>query len=359
MPVKIAVVGGTGHFGLNHLRAFQRTGYLGQAECVAASGLPHEAEILQERAREYGFEGYTDWKEMVEREDVDAVTVVTPDFLHREIAMYALEAGKHVLVEKPLDVTVEGCEQITALAEKKGLLLEVDFHKRHDPQHILMRQKVLAGELGRIEYGYAHMEDRIEVPRDWLKSWAAKSSSNWFLGIHFYDLVRWMIDSNAVSVYATGTKGGKLEEIGIGGWDSIQAHVQFENDACVTFQTSWILPDGFESVVNQGVRLVGTEGMLECDSQDRGTQTCTAEEGMRTWNPSFLRTRIDKQGREIWEGYGIDSILDFVENIAYLKSGGTLKDLEGKYPSGRDGIEATRIAEGVEESLKKGSVVDV
>jgi predicted dehydrogenase len=358
MPVKVAIVGGTGHFGLNHLRAFQRAGYVGLAECVAMSGLPHEADVLEERGRQFGVKGYTDWKEMIDKEDVDGVTVVTPDFLHKEMALYALNAGKHVLVEKPLDVTVEGCEEITSLAEDKGLLLEVDFHKRHDPAHLLMRDKIMAGELGKIQYGYAHMEDKIEVPRDWLKSWAAKSSPNWFLGIHFYDLVRWMIGSNAVSVYATGRKG-KLEEIGIGGWDAIQAHVQFENDAQVTFQTSWVLPDGFEAIVNQGVRLVGTEGVLECDTQDRGTETCTAAEGMRTWNPMFLRNRVDRHGREVWEGYGIDSILDFVENIEFLKSGGSLADLEGKYPSGRDGIEATRIAQGVEESIRQGSVVDV
>lgn len=104
---------------------------------------------------------------------------------------------------------------------------------------------------------------------------------------------------------------------------------------------------------------MGAEGVLECDSQDRGTRTCTAQEGMMTHNPSFLRTRIDKQGREIWEGYGIDSILDFTENIAHLRAGSSLADLDGKYPSGRDGIEATRIAGGVEESIEKGSVVDV
>ena len=115
-------------------------------------------------------------------------------------------------------------------------------------------------------------------------------------------------------------------------------------------------------MVNQGIRLVGTHGMLECDSQDRGTITCisddspgvtsgeTARIGMETHNKSFLRLKYDKQGRETWEGYGMDSIADFAYNLGVLADGGRLSDL-GEYPGGDDGLEATKIAAGVHERV--------
>ena len=162
-----------------------------------------------------------------------------------------------------------------------------------------------------------------------------------------------------VAVWATGAKG-RLESFGVNTWDSISAKVLFDNGSTVAFDTSWILPYEFEAVVNQGIRLVGELGMLECDSQDRGTITCCAEDhpAQQTHNKSFLRMKQDKQGREIWEGYGMDSIADFALNVNQLLEGQSLADL-GAYPSGEDGIEATRIAAGVHLSLETGGMVEL
>jgi predicted dehydrogenase len=361
---RIGVVG-VGTFGINHLRCFRQLGYVGAAELVAACDL-NEA-LLEERRKEFVFNPYTSVTEMLEKEKLDGITVVTPDPFHKEIVLAAAEAGVHVLCEKPLDVTCDGCQEMIDACEKAGLLLMVDFHKRYDEYHIAMKQKIDAGDFGTIQYGYAHMEDRIEVPKDWFPGWAVKSSPAWFLGIHFYDLARFFLGADGVEVWATGAKG-RLSSLGVDTWDSISAKVLFSNGATLAFDTSWILPYEFEAVVNQGIRLVGTHGMLECDSQDRGTVTCissdapgvvsgaTSRVGMETHNKSFLRQKFDKQGREIWEGYGMDSIADFAYNVAVLLDGGKISDLSG-YPTGQDGLEATRIAEGVHRSLEVGGLV--
>ncbi len=352
---RIGVIG-IGTFGINHLRCFRQMGYWGEAELVAAADINEE--LLEERSQEFDFEPYVDYKEMLANERLDAVTVVTPDPYHREIVIDAANAGVHVLCEKPLDVTVEGCQEMIDACEDNGVLLQVDFHKRYDEYHIAMKQKIDAGDLGEIEYGYSHMEDRIEVPRDWFPGWAVNSSPGWFLGIHFYDLARFLMnDANGVRVWATGVRR-KLRSLGVDTWDSISAKVEFDNGASVMFDTSWILPDTFEAIVNQGIRLVGTEGMLECDSQDRGTITCNYEDGMQTHNMSFLRERTDKQGREIFEGYGMDSIADFARNVNLLLDGGSLEDI-GAYPDGHDGLEATKIAAGVHESVESGQIVEL
>jgi len=352
---RIGVIG-LGEFGIQHLRCFRQMGYRGEAQLVAACD--NNEELLKQRMEEFDFHGYTDFEEMLDKEDLDAVTVVTPDYLHKMFVVAAAQRGIHVLSEKPLDVSMKGCREMIAAAEANNVLLQVDFHKRYDEYHIAMKQKIDAGDLGEIEYGYAHMEDRIEVPRDWWPRAAEKSSPAWFLGIHFYDVARFLMGgAKGTKVWATGVKK-KLKSLGVDAWDSISAKVLFDNGATIMFDTSWIMPDPFEAIVNQGIRMVGTEGMLECDSQDRGTITCTYSKGMETHNKSFLRERVDKQGRQVFDGYGMESIADFAYNVNVLLDGGSMDDL-GDHPDGYDGLEATRIGVGVHQSVETGELVDV
>ncbi len=354
MPVRIAVVG-AGRFGQTHLDVFTQATESGAAVLAAiAEADPARAKDLRAR---YTCPVHEDYREMLAREPLDAVTIATPDHLHREIALAAAAAGKHVLVEKPLDVTVEGAEEIVRAARKAGVLLQVDFHKRYDPDHQAIERRVRAGDLGGILYGNVHMEDRVEVPARWFPRWASSSSPAWFLGVHFYDLVRWILKSEAKSVFATGTKGTLLKDHGIDTWDCVNAKVDFVNGAAFTFDTSWVLPDGFEAIVNQGLRIVGTKGVFECDSQDRGTRSCIAGEGMATYNNNFKREAAGRGGRTILRGYGIESIEDFAGNVAFLLAGGKLEDLKGVWASGEDGLEATRIAVAAHESLSTGKVV--
>ena len=354
MPVRIAVIG-AGKFGQTHLDVFTQTGESGVAALAAiAESNPVRAEELRAR---YPFPVYTDYREMLARETLDAVSVATPDHLHREIVVAAAAAGKHILVEKPLDVTVEGAEAMVRAARKAGVLLQVDFHKRYDPDHQAIERRVRAGDLGEILYGSVHMEDRIEVPVTWFPKWAAASSPAWFLGVHFYDLVRWILKSEAKTVYATARKTALLKYHGIDTYDCVNAKVGFENEAAFTFDTSWVLPAGFEAIVNQGIRIVGTKGVFECDSQDRGSRSCIEGEGMATYNNNFKREAIDRSGREVLRGYGVESIEDFAGNVAYVKSGGRLEDLKGVWASGEDGLEVTRLTVAVHESLATGRVV--
>mgnify|MGYP001114694088 FL=1 len=355
MVVRVAVIGG-GKFGTNHLKTFKQLEYMGRAELVALADI--NPKVLEEQCKAFEVKGYTSYREMLDKEELDAVTVVTPDHLHREIAVHVAETGKHILVEKPLDVTVEGCTEIIEAASGNNLLLQVDFHKRFDPDHVALKKAIEDGKLGNIEYGYAWMEDTIEIPSKWFPGWAPKSSPAWFLGIHYYDLVGWLLSSTATRVYATGIKS-KLQKMGVDTYDSIQAKVEFKNGASVFFDTSWILPERFEAVVNQGLRLVGSEGFWEVDAQNRGVEACTNVEGMRTFNNHFIREERDKLGRAVFKGYGITSIEDFIVNIELLKQGCSIQDLHGKYASGEEGREATRIAVAVHKSVKEQAIVPV
>ena len=282
-----------------------------------------------------------------------------PTTLHCAVAMDVLERGLHCMVEKPLDVTVEGCRQMIAKAKEKGVLLEVDFHKRFDPYHIELRESYLEGKFGEIEYGYAWMEDKLFVPVSMLRSWSGHSSPVWFLGVHMMDLVRWIMNNPApTKVYATGAKR-KLASMGIDTFDSVQTQVTFANGAHITFHNSWILPDNFEAVVHQGVKLVGSEGIFECDSQYRGGRGCTKGEPMRTWNLGIKYRERDKRNQVRWRGYFHSSIADFAENLLFLEEGGSIEELEGLYPSGEDGLAITQIACAAHASIESGAPVDI
>jgi predicted dehydrogenase len=359
MSARIAVIGG-GRFGEMHLRAFAQMQREGRVQLVGLADV--DEKILAQRCEQYGIPGFSDYREMIDRTNSDAVTVVTPDFLHHEAAVCCLRAGKHVLVEKPLDVTVAGCREIVELAEARGLFVQVNFHKRYDPYHARLRDLIASGCLGEIEYGYAHVEDRIEVPRDWFRSWAARSSPSWFLGVHMYDLIRWLVQDEFRSVSATGFKK-KLVSLGIDTYDSIQAKLVLANGSSFTVDSSWILPESFEAVVNQGIRIVGSEGIAEVDTQDRGARTCAGALGggtaagkasMQTLNLGFFLEEKDSRGLSRFGGYGITSIQDFAENVNHILEGASPADLKGVHANGRDGLEISRVAAAIHESLQAG-----
>ena len=354
--IRIGVVGG-GTYGESHLTVFKDLEEGGQIQLAALAEVKDD--LREKRRNQFNIPVYADYREMLDKEQPDGVTVATPDHLHHDIAMAILNRGIHCFVEKPLDITVQGCKRLIAEAEEKGVLLEVDFHKRFDPYHIEMRECFLEGKFGEIEYGYAWMEDQLWVAADMLKSWSKDSSPAWFLGVHIYDLVRWIMNNpDPVRVFATGWKK-KLLSMGIDTYDSIQAQVQFSNGANIAFHNCWILPDQYEAVVHQGVKLVGTEGIFECDSQYRGARGCLKNDRTKTWNLGIKYRERDKHNRFRFRGYFYSSIADFAENLLFLQKGGTLAELEGLYPSGREALAITQIACAAHESIRTGNPVKI
>jgi predicted dehydrogenase len=219
MRPRIGVIG-AGIYGTKVLKALSYADRTGDITLAALADI--NGEVASSQGKAFNIKSYTDYREMLRVEKLDAAAVVTPDFLHREIALEAEGLGVHLLVQKPLDTSSNGALEMITAARKSKIMLFVDFHKRFDPAHIQLKNDISKGRLGKIEYGYAHMEDKIVVPSIWFKNWASRSSPAWFLGIHFYDLIQWLLGSRPQRVYATGIRG-KLSGMGIDTFDSIQA----------------------------------------------------------------------------------------------------------------------------------------
>lgn len=179
--IRVAVVGG-GIYGTYHLQALKQLEKEEKVKLVALADLNEE--VLEKNKSAFKIKVYKDYREMLNKESLDALSVATPDFLHREITLEAIDNGLHVLVEKPLDITVEGCEEIIEHSQKRNVLVQVDFHKRYDPDHMLLEKLIRQGRMGDICYGYAWVEDRIDVPTEWF-NWTAKTSPAFFFGCSF------------------------------------------------------------------------------------------------------------------------------------------------------------------------------
>ncbi len=328
---------GLGTFGKNHVAAYAEHPF---AELVAVCDVKEE--LAKETADRYNVKWYVDYREMLEDPSIEAVSVATPDFLHKEPVLTCARKGKHILCEKPLATTVEDAEEMVNVVEKAGVTLMVDFHNRWNPPFALTKESVEKGELGEPVHAYIRLNDTIYVPTKML-SWADKSSVLWFLGSHTVDLARWIFNSEAVEVYATcGMK--VLEGRGIGTPDYYQYMIRFGNGATAMFENSWILPETLPTVVDFVAELTFTKGCVYIDPIQHGALKKFSEESGSY--PNIIGGPLMIHGRRI--GFVNESIAHFVDCIA---------DDKKPIATGKDGLAVTKILCAVDESARKGKPV--
>ncbi|MBN2626430.1 MAG: Gfo/Idh/MocA family oxidoreductase [Spirochaetales bacterium] len=141
--VRSAVIG-LGFIGIAHIEAIRRLGYVDVVALCTTSRSREKAEKL------FVDSYYSDYKEMLNREELDFVHICTPNASHYPIASYALEKGVNVILEKPMTLTVEEGEKLAGTAEERGLVAAVNFHNRFYPATHHLREKIRKDDLGRI-----------------------------------------------------------------------------------------------------------------------------------------------------------------------------------------------------------------
>lgn len=218
---------------------------------------------------------FTDYHELLASPDVDAVIVATPDFAHRDIAVAAARAGKHVLIEKPLATDLGEAREIVAAVRASGVTAMTLFNHRWIPAYWQAKQRILTGGLGKPVMAYARKNDTIHVPTEML-DWAARSSPAWFLNSHDIDLITWYLEDEAVEAHAYGVKR-VLAARGIDTYDAIQAQVRFRSGAIATFESSWIYPNSFPTMVDSWVAVTCETGVLHMDRKEEQLQVAGPE----------------------------------------------------------------------------------
>ncbi|GGD84673.1 Gfo/Idh/MocA family protein [Paenibacillus nasutitermitis] len=233
---------------------------------LAAVADAYEATLTKSKEK-YGVPGYLDVEDMINQEQLDAIVIATPDFLHKAPVMLAARKGIHIMVEKPFSTIVEEAEEMLEAVKAAGVKCLVAFENRWNSPFVAVKEAVDNGEIGKIITVNARLNDTIYVPTKMLK-WSQGSTPGWFLLPHATDIALWLKDSTPVKVYAVGTKK-KLVSMGLDIYDSIQAVVTFDDETHATFTTSWILPESMPLIYDFKYEIIGEDGALYVDLADQ------------------------------------------------------------------------------------------
>lgn len=236
-------------------------GFFGEYHAQAAASLPHvQLRALASRQdkrrkqlmKRFGVpSGYRDYHELLADPNIEAVSIVTHVDDHAEPTIAALRAGKHVLVEKPMARTVADCERMIEAAEKHDRILMVGHICRFNPRYAAVRERVVAGELGKVVSLFA----RRNIPAARSRGVLEKIGPLLGDGIHDTDLMLWMTGAKVRSVYAITHSERKLRFPDIG-W----AMYQFDNSAVGVIENVWFLPPGTPFRIHEQMELIGTAG---------------------------------------------------------------------------------------------------
>ncbi|MDD6263254.1 MAG: Gfo/Idh/MocA family oxidoreductase [Clostridiales bacterium] len=232
-------------------------------------------ERAEKAAKEYGVEGarvYTDYRELLEKEKPDVVHVCTPNRAHCEISCAAMEAGCHVLCEKPMAICAADARKMLETSRRTGKTLSIGYQSRYRADSQYLKAECEKGALGEIYYAKAHAVRRRAVPT-WgvfLNEYEQGGGPLIDIGTHALDLTLWMMD-NYRPKYCVGTKYRKLAEQNgntgniWGDWDpekytvedSCFGFIVMENGATISLESSWAL--NTLDVIEASTSLSGTK----------------------------------------------------------------------------------------------------
>ncbi|MGI8867584.1 MAG: Gfo/Idh/MocA family protein [Mycobacteriales bacterium] len=208
------------------------------------------------------------YDELLQRHDPDAIIVATPDFAHRGPAVAAAEAGKHLLIEKPLATTLDDARAIADAVRRGGATCTVGFENRWNPHVHTAQRNIAAGEVGDHITSSATLSNSWYVPTRMLR-WSARSSPAWFLMPHTVDMLLWFTGRQPVSVSAVASRG-QLAARGIDTDDVVHALLTYDDGTTSSLTSAWTLPDAHPAIVDFRFRYIGTAGTIAGDPIRQG-----------------------------------------------------------------------------------------
>lgn len=339
-PVRFGLIG-FGAWGKCHANAIRNTS---GAELVAIAA---KSEATCQEAKEAFPEAkvFNDYREMLRSADVQAVHIVLPSHLHFEVASDVLKAGKHLLLEKPMCLTVDHCNQLIDLAKRNNCLLGVGhelrlsslwgkakelIHERAigDPQYLLV-------ELSRKPYRLGAEGWRYDINR--VGSWILEEP------IHFFDFARWYLESagDPVSVYATAnSRQPDHPEL----HDNFSAIVNFANGPYAVVSQSLSM---FEH--HQTVKVAGTTGSLWASWSGAMDRTLHPTFSLKVANGTDVQEiTIDKITGEVFE---------LEDQVAMLVA--AIREGKPLMTSAEDGLWSVAMCLAAEKSVELGQPVAI
>ena len=262
--IKVGVIG-FGQMGQVHAGIYNK---LPGVKLAAVCEYNDDRRALAEKT--YGCKTYKDYKDMLMDPEIEAVSIVLPDNMHREAVEIAVANKKHILLEKPLAKELTDGEALYEITKDYDKVFTTGFLLRFDPRFNLIKQSLDAGELGDIIHIYCRRNSPIVGPRRYIGA----SDLSMHVMIHDIDYVNWYMGCKPVKVFAKA-RSVLLKEYGMD--DVIYALVTYENGAVACLEACWVLPENSPTIIDDKVELVGTKGVAYVDACDNGVRFVTGD----------------------------------------------------------------------------------
>ncbi len=326
-PIKIGLIG-CGGIAKAHWNGYAQLPHLFRVTACCDI----RRELAEQFAEQSGnAQAFTDYRELLRHADIDAVDITLPHHLHAEVAIAAAEAGKHVLVEKPMATNVAEAWAMVAAAEKAGVTLMVAQSKRYMAAHRAIKRLLDERVIGQVLYVRASVDQHlaaIHPPDNWLfKRALAGGGSVISIGVHAIDLLRWLV-SDIVAVFAVERQspinpGMDCEDISV-------AVLEFANGAVGDLASLYAAK---ASPWGELLAIYGTAGVLHNIGGWHITSDTVAE-----WRDKFVKLDIqpDDPFRNELEHFG-DCLLNGREPLT----------------SGRDNLKTMAAVEAIYRSAKE------
>ena len=321
-----------------------------------AIGLTPDAELIGVLSRDQGRAdafaethgakaGYSDLDDLLADSRIDAVFVSSPNAMHMDHTVRAAKAGKHVLSEKPMATSVDDAAAMVKACQENGVKLGLGFELRFHPAHLLAKDLVSQGKLGRVRllqghWGRGERGEPEHLPRSGLRGWwedpvaMGGGSVIMGLGVHVFDLVRFVMEQEITEVNAMTdgqTDAQPLEHIA-------SMALRLEDGTIANVSCGRMLPDTLNNFT-----VYGTDG--------RFTGTATVWEA-RMGSAEVVSETVNQT--EEWE---YDYLANFVAELSDFHS--ALKEDREPAATGTDGLRSTEVNSAVIESAKTGRAVKI
>jgi len=340
----------------------------GTSQKSAADGISIIAKLgikmnVDGNAKYYPEQGYDElaYLKALELFKPDAVIVSTPDATHEAIAVAALEYGAHCLVVKPLAPTIAECRRMIKAADRAGVVAQVEFHKRLDESNMLLRDAIRTDKIGQPLYAVVEYSQRKVVPEKLFRKWIDQTNIMNYLGVHYIDVLLFATGYKPLYAIAWGQKG-YLHDQALNTYDAIQAAISWDTGIpgaspfLSMINTSWVDANSSAAMSQQSINLTGTKGRVQADQTRRGLRITSDAQGVQDINPYFTSAYESEDGRLVFTGYGIESVLRFVTDTLAVRSGQVSpKQLDSIRPSFRQAFISTAVIEAIDASLRDNS----
>ncbi len=254
------------------------TGWFGEIHCSVIAGVPgmelvgladRDEARLAEVGKQYGVTSlHADYRDLLADQSIDLVHIVTRWDSHAEIAIAALAAGKHVLLEKPMAPTVAECQKICDAAKAADTYLMVGHVCRFNPRCIAAKREIDSGGIGRV----VSLNGRRNVPAAWAVGALDKVNPISDSGIHDTDLMLWFTGARVTSVYTQTVRVNDYVYP-----DMFQIMYRFDNGASAIYEGAWLMPESAPFVIDERMSIIGSKGFVQVQDTFPNLGLCNAD----------------------------------------------------------------------------------